>query len=167
MVKILAALSILNSSGASPGATEKVAALVTALPIYPWLVTLLHICGVIPTPQSQISRETPRRYRRKLRASADIDASEWRVFECFVMFYECFMMFHNVLRVFHNVLSVSWCFTSGSWCFTTFHDVSQCFTSVLWCFTMFNNILRCLVSRAMIAIPYSLMPWIDHWQILW
>ena len=31
MVKILAALSILNSSGASPGATEKVAALVTAL----------------------------------------------------------------------------------------------------------------------------------------
>ena len=28
MIKILAALSILNSSGASPGATEKVAALV-------------------------------------------------------------------------------------------------------------------------------------------
>ena len=34
MVKILAALSILNSSGASPGATEKVAALVTALNIF-------------------------------------------------------------------------------------------------------------------------------------
>ena len=31
MVKILASLSILNSSGASPSATEKVAALVTAL----------------------------------------------------------------------------------------------------------------------------------------
>ena len=30
MVKILAALSILNSSGASPGATKKVAALVVA-----------------------------------------------------------------------------------------------------------------------------------------
>ena len=31
--------------------------------ISPWLVTLLHIFGVIPTPQSLISPETPRQYR--------------------------------------------------------------------------------------------------------
>ena len=41
------------------------------VPISPLLVTLLHICGVTPTPQSP---ETPRRYHRKLHASADIAA---------------------------------------------------------------------------------------------
>ena len=44
------------------------------VPISPWLVTLFASFGVIPTLQSPISRETPRQYRRKLRASADIDA---------------------------------------------------------------------------------------------
>ena len=33
------------------------------VPVSPWLVTLLHICGVIPTPQSPISLETPREFR--------------------------------------------------------------------------------------------------------
>ena len=42
--------------------------------VSPWLVTLLHICRVIPTPQSPISLETPRRYRRYLRAIADVSA---------------------------------------------------------------------------------------------
>ena len=40
--------------------------------ISPWLVTLLHICGVIPTPQSPISPETPCRYRQKLHANVNI-----------------------------------------------------------------------------------------------
>ena len=120
------------------------------VPISPWLVTLLHICWVIPTPQSPLLTETPCRYRRKLRASADIATPsadvaapnryrriKWRVFECFVMF-------HNVLRVFHVLLvahAVLRRFT-----------MNQSFTSVSWCFNMFNNVLRCLVSRAKIGI---------------
>ena len=41
------------------------------IPINEWLVTLLYICGVIPTLQSL---ETQCRYRRKLRVTADIAA---------------------------------------------------------------------------------------------
>ena len=100
-----------------------------------WLVTLLHICGVIPTPQSPISPETQRRYCRKL--CADIAGNSARapmsphrapilshrmasvlVFCDVSQCLKCFMMFHNVL-------SVSWCFTSGSRCFTTFHVLSH------------------------------------------
>ena len=106
------------------------------VPISPWLVTLLHICGVIPTLQSPTSLETPRRCCRKLSASADVSASSADVSASstdIVTFNgECCVMFHNVLRVIHNV--------------------SQCFTSVSWCFTMFNNVLRSLVSRATIGI---------------
>ena len=53
MVKILAALvavlSILNSSGASPGATEKVAALVATFGATPLLVAAL-VTALAPTP---------------------------------------------------------------------------------------------------------------------
>ena len=60
------------------------------VPISPSLVTLLHICGVIPTPQSPISPETPRERRC-------LHIERWyRRIE---------------LRVFRDVLRVSWCFT--------------------------------------------------------
>ena len=103
------------------------------VPTSPWLVTLLHICGVIPTLQSLISPETPHRYLRKLRTSADVAALSDDV----------------AAPMSHRMASVSWCFTS------CFHDVSQCFTSVSWCFTIFNNVLWCLVSRATIIIATS------------
>ena len=48
LAALVAALSILNSSGASPGATEKVAALVTALYIYiyepPYIYIYMCVC---------------------------------------------------------------------------------------------------------------------------
>ena len=121
--------------------------------ISPWLVTLLHICGVIPTPQSLISPETPRRYRRYLCAitdvnapSADVSASSADIVasnnlrmiadvaasnadistssaDIVASNDECFMMFHNVL-------SVLWCFTSGSRCITMFY----------MCFMMFYDV---------------------------
>ena len=72
-----------------------------------WLVTLLHICGVIPTPQSPLSPETPRRCRRKVRASADVSASSADII---ASNGECFVMSHNVLRVFHNVSQCFKCF---------------------------------------------------------
>ena len=78
--------------------------------ISPWLVTLLHICGVIPTPQLPISPETPRWYRR----------IEWRVF-------------HDISQCFK---SVSRCFTSGSHCTTMFYMCFMTFYyvyNVLWC----------------------------------
>ena len=53
-----------------------------------------------------MSPETPRRCRRKLRASADVSASSADI----ASNGECFVMSHNVLRL--------------------FHDVSQCFKSV-------------------------------------
>ena len=43
-------------------------------PISPWLVTLLHIHGVIPTTQLPISLETSPQYCRKLHSSAGIAA---------------------------------------------------------------------------------------------
>ena len=124
------------------------------VPISPWLVTLLHICRIIPTPQSS---ETPRRYRRtECRCcwpSADVAD------RVPILPHRAPISSHRMasVRVFHNVLtfkSVSWCFTNGSWCFTMFHDVLQCFASVSW-FTMFNNVLCCLVSRATIGIAAS------------
>ena len=117
------------------------------VPISPWLLTLLHICWVIPTPQSP---ETPRWYRRKLLASAENYARapkttrerrccpaehqycriEWRVFRDVSLCFKCFMMFHNVLRVFHDVLLVV-------------HYVLRRFTmyyNVLQVFMMFNYV---------------------------
>ena len=140
--------------GPSPG-LEKVL-------ISPWLVTLLHICGVIPTPRDRRRRRAERRHlriqrrrpriewpprdrrrrcpkrrrlhieRRRLRIERRYRRIEWRLF--------------------HDVLSVSWCFTSGSRCFTC---VSWCFTCVSWCFTMFYNVLWCLASRATIGVAAS------------
>ena len=52
------------------------------VPISPWLVTLLHICGVIPTPQSP-----------------DVDITAHRYHVLLVV-----QMFYNVLHVFHDVL---------------------------------------------------------------
>ena len=118
------------------------------IPISPWLVTLLHICEVIPTPQWW-----------KLRASADI-ALAWNISPCRVPMspsrapisqqtshrepilshqmasvLSYFTMFKSVSQCFS---SGSCCFSSGSWCFTC---VSQCYTSFSWRFTMFNNVL--------------------------
>ena len=105
------------------------------VPISPWLVILLHICGFIPTPQS------PETLREHWYLHAVVP-----------------MSLHLAPKLSHRMASVwvlpdvSQCFKSGSRCFTMFHDASQCFTSVSWCFTMFNNVLRCLVSRTTIGI---------------
>ena len=74
------------------------------------LVTLLHICGVILTPQSPI-------YLRKLDARpryrlADVAASSAKNRHIKLRVFERFMMFHKVLR----------CFTSVSQCFTMFRE---------------------------------------------
>ena len=140
------------------------------VPISPWLVTLLHICGVIPTLRSPIFPETQSRYHQKLRASAnvatpsaDISASSAYIVasngECSSASW-CFTMFHDVSQCFKSVL---WCFTCGSRCFTKFVALSQCFTSVSWCFTMFNNVLQCLVSHATIGIADCWSPQ-GSWQ---
>ena len=90
------------------------------VPISPWLVTLLHICGVIPMMQLPISPETlhERRYRHPKRQCLRIKCRYRRI----------------EWRVFHNVLRVSWCFTSGSWCFTS---CSRCIKMFYKCFMMF------------------------------
>ena len=116
------------------------------VPISPWLVTLLHICGVIPTPQSPISPETP---RRNLHASDDIavpcadtgtlraDVSTPRS-DVSATSTDVSVPSADIVTSNGKCSTVSQCFKSGSRCFTTFHDVSQCFTSVSWCFTMFK-----------------------------
>ena len=90
------------------------------IPISQGLVTLLHICGVIPTPQLLILPETPHRVpvsshqatillcsvcwaiavlnANVITSSANIIASNGK----------CFMMFHNVLKVFYDVLLVAY-----------------------------------------------------------
>ena len=107
-----------------------------------WLVTLLHICGVIPTPQSPISPETPHWYCRKLRVSADVARnSAWapmspetlRERRC------C-----QKLRGCTDVASPSTAIAASSAdivalngeCFMIFHNVLK---SVSWCFTMFSE----------------------------
>ena len=133
------------------------------VPISPWLVTLLHICGVISTPQLPILPETSRecRYqraegwcccgeRRCLCIERRYRCIEWRVFECFVMFhnvlwvfhdvslcFKCFMMFHNVLRVFHDVALVVHDVLRR---FTMYHNVLQVFHDVLLCLTIFYDV---------------------------
>ena len=111
----------------------------------PWLVTLLHICGVIPTPQPP---ETPRQYRRKLCTSADFampsaDVTAPLISPCrapmspsrvplLLHWMASVWVFHDVSQSFK---SVSWCFTSGSCCFTS---GSWWFVS----FTMYHNVLQ-------------------------
>ena len=122
------------------------------VPISPWLVTLLHICGVIPTPQSPKTPRNRRRLsiehrrlhiehprlrieRRRLRIERRRRCIEWpprdrhakrrrlRIERRYRRIeWRWFHDVHNVLRVFHVLLVV--------------HDVSQSFTCVLWCFTM-------------------------------
>ena len=87
-----------------------------------WLVTLIHICGVIPKPVSPV---TPCN-RRCLRIERRYRHIKWRVFKSFGMF--------------HNVLSVSWCFTSGSRCITMYHNFLHVFHDVSLCLTMFYNV---------------------------
>ena len=95
--------------------------------ISPWLVTLLHICGVIPTPQSPISPVT-QRDRRRLRIQRRYRRIEWRLFHDVSQCFKCFMIF-----------------TSGSRCFTMFY----------MCFMMFYYVLWCLASHATIGVTAS------------
>ena len=116
------------------------------VPISPWLVTLLHICGVIPTPNITrnsvpISPATPHEHlychverqsryanRRCLCIERQYHQVEWRVFHDVSQCFKSFMMFYQ-----------------GSSCFTSGYDVLQCFT-------IFNNVFQCLVSCATIGI---------------
>ena len=119
-----------------PRAAEPVTWLPSGLekiPISPWLVTLIHICGVIQTRQSPKTLSE----RQYCHIECDITASSADVF---ASNGEC-------LTVSWSFKSVSWCFTSGSWCFTSgscFNSGSQCFTSGSQCFTMFHDVLLCL-----------------------
>ena len=118
------------------------------VPISPWLVTLLHISGVIPTPQSPISPETPCRYqgaehrclcikRRCLCIERRYRRIEWWVFRDVSQCFKCFMMFHNVLRVFHSILLVV---HDVLWRLTMYHNVLQVFHNVLLCLTMIYDV---------------------------
>ena len=95
------------------------------IPTSQGLVTPLHICRVIPTPQLPNSPETL--------CLVPISLTEhWCChiecrFHCIERHVcECFMIFTCVL----------WCFTSGSQCFTS---VSWYFMSVSQCFMMFSE----------------------------
>ena len=139
------------------------------MPISPLLVTLLHICGVLPTlncrhrrklcadiaknsARAPISlRRAPMSLRRAPMFAHRTPISSHRMASVWV-FRDVSQSFKSVSQCFK---SVSWCFTSGSQCFMTFHDASQCFTSVSWCFSMFNNVLQRLVSCATIGIATS------------
>ena len=131
-------------------------------PISPWLVTLLHICGLVRTPQSPISLGTPCQYHQKLRASADIatasadvavpsaDVAALSGADIVALNGKCFMMFHNVLRVFHVLQVVH--------VLLVVHDLLWCITMFYKCLMMFYNVLRCLVSRATIGIGDRRLP---------
>ena len=88
------------------------------VPISPWLVTLLHICGVIPTPQSPISPKTPETLR-DCRAERRRHRAERRC-----------------LRIEHRYCHIEW------W---VFHDVSQCFKSVSQCFKSVSQCFKCFM----------------------
>ena len=93
------------------------------MPISQRLVTMLHICGVIPTPQSHISPETPLRVPVSPHRAAillHLTSNVW-------VFHDVSQVVHNGLHVFRDILSVS-------------------------CFAMFNNVLWCLGSLATISI---------------
>ena len=108
------------------------------VPISPWLVTLLHISGVTPTPQSPETprdrghRRAERRRRRaelrRRRGARRYRHIEWRVFDCFMMFHNVLRVFFDVLLVVHDVLLVV-------------HDVLRWITMFYKCFMMF---LLCL-----------------------
>ena len=130
--------------------------------ISPWLVTPLHICGVIPTPQSAISPETPPRYRRQLcpgiagnsarsptsphhnssRSPTLLPQTQTSPHRAPTSPHRAPISSHwmTSVRVFHDVSqcfkSVSWRFTSGSQCFTMYHNVSHVFYDILLCLTM-------------------------------
>ena len=109
------------------------------VPISPWLVTLLHICGVTPTPQSlknsaPISPVTTRdRWLRRakrwrLRIEHWYCRIEWRVFHIILrVFHDILLVVHDVLLVIHDVLR----------CITMFLHV---FHDVLLCLTMFYDV---------------------------
>ena len=115
------------------------------IPISPWLITLLRICGVIPTP---ISPETPRWYCQKLHAIAMNSLK--------VQYAGMVRVVHDVLRVFQDV---SQCFTSVSWCFTMFNNVLGCLVSraMIGTCTIANNentlnLFNSLTSQSLIPI---------------
>ena len=75
------------------------------------LVMLLHICGVIPTPQLPI-------YRQKLCIGCRYHCTKRKCcrIECRYHRIEWWVFVFQVSQCFK---SVSWCFTSVSWCFTS------------------------------------------------
>ena len=131
------------------------------IPISPWSVTQLHICGVIPTPQSQILPETARELQccrsehRCCAPSADVSALSANIVasngECSIVSWFS-MIFHNVLKVLGCFISGSRCFMCVSRCFRIFYDSFLMFYYVYQCFTMFsesrNNRHRRIGDRA-------------------
>ena len=95
--------------------------------ISPWLVTLLHICRVIPTLQSPMLPETPRWYLRLLRAIADVAAPSADVSA------------PSTDIVASNDRAIADVAAPNADVSTSSADIvalNEC-SSVLWCFTMF------------------------------
>ena len=144
-------------------ATLRTAAGLEKVPISPWLVTLLHICGVTPTPQLPETprdlglRRAERRRRRAERRCLRIErrclrierrclrierrclriGRRYRRIEWRV--FDCFMMFHNVLREFLDVLLVV------HDVLLLVHDVLRWITMFYMCFMMFYYVWQCFM----------------------
>ena len=73
------------------------------IPVSQGLVTLLHICEVIQTPQSRISQEIPCQAQKSHRAtiSSHLMASVQVFHNVLQVFNDVFLVIHNVLQVFH------------------------------------------------------------------
>ena len=120
------------------------------IPISQELVTLLHICRVLPTPQSvEMPQRSPTLLHRPLISCIEHRdcGCHWGLsvswcFTCvlwvFTMFYECFTMFYECFTSFMSVLL---CFLVVSLCM----GVSQCFKSVSECFTGVSRCFNCVV----------------------
>ena len=120
--------------------------------VSPWLVTLLHICGVIPTPQSPVTphdRWRRRAEHRRLRIERRYRRIKWpphgrrrrcpkrRRLRIERRYRRIEWPLSSVSWCFK---SISWCFTSGSRCFTMYHNVWHVFHDVLLCLTMFYDV---------------------------
>ena len=120
----------------------------------PRLVTLLHICGVIPTPQSPVTprdRRCRRSERQRLCIERRYRRIEWppRDRRCRCPKRRRLHIERWRFRIERRYCRIEW---------RLFHDVSQCFKCFIMfymCFMMFYNVLWCLASRAMVGVASS------------
>ena len=128
------------------------------IPISQGLVTLLHICGGIPTPQLPetlrcvpiSSRRAPMSFRRLWSWSSPNIAASISGHQAPILLRWALILPHRVL-ILHRTASVC-----VSQCFMTFFKVLlvfyKCFKMCYECFTMINNVLKLLVIHTTIGI---------------